>query len=86
MKFVKGFGEFWYDFLIGDDWKIAAAVTAVLAAGACVVLSGGYSQHVLTAVLALAIAAAFTIALLLDVRRSRPEASDPSATPSEAGD
>ena len=28
---LKGFALFWYDFVIGDDWKIAAAVVAALA-------------------------------------------------------
>ena len=22
MRFLKSFGQFWYDFIIGDDWKI----------------------------------------------------------------
>jgi putative Ca2+/H+ antiporter (TMEM165/GDT1 family) len=30
MKLLKGFGQFWYDFIIGDDWKIAAAVLAAI--------------------------------------------------------
>jgi hypothetical protein len=34
---LRGFARFWYDFVIGDDWKIAAAVGAVLLAGAAVV-------------------------------------------------
>jgi hypothetical protein len=34
------------------------------------VLSGSYDDHVLTALLALGVAAAFTTALLIDVRRS----------------
>ena len=28
---VKAFGAFWYDFIIGDDWRIAAGVVAALA-------------------------------------------------------
>lgn len=28
------FGRFWYDFVIGDDWRIAAAIAAALAATA----------------------------------------------------
>jgi multisubunit Na+/H+ antiporter MnhB subunit len=70
MRFARGFLRFWYDFLVGDDWKIAAAVGVVLAVGAGIVLSGSYDDHVLTALLALGIAAAFTTALLIDVRRS----------------
>lgn len=27
---LKGFFLFWYDFVIGDDWRIAAAVVAAL--------------------------------------------------------
>ncbi len=34
MKYVVGFGRFWWDFIVGDDWKIAAGVTLALAAGA----------------------------------------------------
>ena len=30
MSYIKGFGLFWYDFIIGDDWRIAAAVVAAL--------------------------------------------------------
>ena len=30
-RFIKAFGQFWYDFIIGDDWKIAAAVIIALA-------------------------------------------------------
>jgi hypothetical protein len=71
MKFIKGFGAFWYDFLVGDDWKIAAAIVTVLAAGAIIVTSTDYNAHVLTAVLAVCVAAAFTVALLIDVSRSK---------------
>jgi hypothetical protein len=36
MKQLKAFGAFWYDFIIGDDWRVAVlvgiglALTAVL--------------------------------------------------------
>ena len=30
MKWVSRFGHFWYDFIVGDDWTIAAAVIVVL--------------------------------------------------------
>ncbi len=30
MTFLRNFGLFWYDFIIGDDWTIAAAVVAAL--------------------------------------------------------
>ena len=24
MKYLKSFGAFWYDFIVGDDWHVAA--------------------------------------------------------------
>ncbi|HEX6620283.1 MAG TPA: hypothetical protein VF024_11520 [Solirubrobacteraceae bacterium] len=37
MRFVKGFARFWWEFIVGDDWRIAAGVVVVLAAGALLV-------------------------------------------------
>ena len=37
MKWLKNFGLFWYDFIIGDDWHVAALVTAGLALTAILV-------------------------------------------------
>ncbi len=66
--FLKGFARFWYDFLIGDDWKVAAAVVLVLGTGAGLVLAGLGGGVVLAPVLAVGVAAAFAAAVLLDVR------------------
>ena len=30
MKWLKNFGLFWYDFIVGDDWHVAALVAAGL--------------------------------------------------------
>jgi hypothetical protein len=32
MKLVKNFLAFWYDFIIGDDWVVAAGAVVLLAA------------------------------------------------------
>jgi hypothetical protein len=37
MKQIKAFGAFWYDFVIGDDWHVAALVVAGLALTAVLV-------------------------------------------------
>ena len=30
MTYLKVFGRFWYDFIVGDDWKVAlGAVTSI---------------------------------------------------------
>jgi hypothetical protein len=31
VKYVTAFGRFWWDFVIGDDWRIAAGLVAALA-------------------------------------------------------
>lgn len=36
MRYLHGFYAFWYDFLIGDDWGIAAGVVIVLLLSALV--------------------------------------------------
>jgi hypothetical protein len=40
MRYVIGFGRFWYDFIVGDDWRIAVGVGAVLTAGAAAIVAG----------------------------------------------
>jgi hypothetical protein len=34
MNPVRRFGRFWWDFVIGDDWRIAAGVVLTLAVAA----------------------------------------------------
>ena len=40
MRYLIGFGRFWYEFIVGDDWRIAAGVALVLALGAVVEAAG----------------------------------------------
>jgi len=30
LSWLKGFGRFWYGFIIGDDWTVAATIAAAL--------------------------------------------------------
>ncbi|MEV6156513.1 hypothetical protein AB0L53_39830 [Nonomuraea sp. NPDC052129] len=68
MGFIRGFGQFWYDLIIGDDWKIAVAVVTTLALGTVVLLVFAVPEPVLTPVLGLCLMAAFVIALRIDAR------------------
>jgi len=36
-RWLRGLGAFWMDFIIGDDWRVAAAVVAAIAATATLV-------------------------------------------------
>jgi hypothetical protein len=40
VRFVKGFGRFWYDFIVGDDWTIAVGVVLALAITALLAHNG----------------------------------------------
>jgi hypothetical protein len=40
-RWLRSFGAFWYDFVIGDDWRGAAVVVAALAATALLVHAAG---------------------------------------------
>jgi hypothetical protein len=40
MRRIRAFGAFWYDFVIGDDWRGAAVVAAAIAATAVLVAAG----------------------------------------------
>ena len=55
MRFVKGFGRFWWDFIVGDDWRIAAGIVAVLGAGALLVAQTGAPDWVVAVLMALGI-------------------------------
>jgi hypothetical protein len=37
MRVVAAFARFWWDFIVGDDWRIAAGVVVVLSLGALLV-------------------------------------------------
>ena len=68
MKFLKAFGRFWYDFIIGDDWKIAAAVTAALGVLVAVMKTGLLGDHGLAVLGAALIVLFFSASLAIDVR------------------
>ncbi len=67
MKLITAFGRFWYDFVIGDDPKIAAGVVVALAlVGAA--LAAGLGEHALTVLGGALLMLAFAVSLVIDVR------------------
>jgi hypothetical protein len=79
MKYLKAFGRFWYDFIIGDDWKIAAAVVLALAVLAGLVVERALSDGALAVLGAAFIVCCFAASLAIDVGlagRRRPVAAD----------
>jgi hypothetical protein len=31
MRYLRSFGRFWWNFIVGDDWRVAAGVSVALA-------------------------------------------------------
>jgi uncharacterized membrane protein HdeD (DUF308 family) len=71
MRYLRGFGRFWYDFIVGDDWKIAAVVVLVLLLGGVLVAQAVLSATALTLLLGALMLVAFAAAMVLDLRSSR---------------
>jgi hypothetical protein len=67
IRFFKAFGQFWYDFIIGDDWKIAVSVVIALAI-TLGLYKAGLPETAVTVIGGVLVLAAFTVALAVDLR------------------
>jgi hypothetical protein len=68
VRFLKSFGQFWYDFIIGDDWKIAAAVVTALVVVFALLKADVFGDAALTLIGAATVVIAFAVSLAIDVR------------------
>lgn len=71
MRLLKAFGLFWYDFVVGDDWKIAAYVLATLTVTAVLVARGAVGDTLVAVGCTLLLMAGFALGVSRDARRSR---------------
>ena len=69
MRYLVGFGRFWCEFIVGDDWRIAAGVTLVLGVGA-LLEAAGLGGAWLPPALAVGFAAVFALPLIVGGRPS----------------
>ena len=69
MSLLRGFLRFWYDFIVGDDWRIAVGVVLVLAAGALLVATDALADDVLAPLLGVGIAAVVSVSIVAGARR-----------------
>jgi hypothetical protein len=68
MRFVRAFGRFWWDFIVGEDWRIAAGVVLVLAAGAVLVAETDVSSSLVAVAAAAGVALVAVAAILRSAR------------------
>jgi len=71
MKYLLGFLKFWYDFIIGDCWQIAAGVVIVLGCGAWLAHSQVIRPGLVPLAVGLGVVLVAVISLLLTARRAR---------------
>ena len=69
MAVARGFLRFWYDFIVGDDWRIAAGVVLVLAAGAALVATDAVGDAVVVPLVAAGIVAVVSVSIVAGARR-----------------
>jgi hypothetical protein len=65
---MRGFLRFWWEFVIGDDWRIAAGVATVLAAGAVLVSQTDVSHALIAVASAVAVALVAVAAIVSSAR------------------
>ena len=56
MKYIVAFGRFWWDFVVGDDWLVAAAVAAAIGLTALLTHEGVNAWWLLPAAVVVALA------------------------------
>ena len=71
MNALKAFGRFWYDFIVGDDWKIAVAVVSALAVLALIMASGTLGDGALATLGGVLVVVFFGASLVIDTRGRR---------------
>lgn len=63
MRYLATFGRFWWDFIAGDDWRLAAGVLIALAVGALLTATSIASDAVVAMVATAGIVGAVAVAL-----------------------
>lgn len=66
---VRAFGRFWYDLVIGEDWKLAAGVGGTLALVTTAMVTGLLAGWAIPVAGVGLLLACFAAALLIDARR-----------------
>jgi hypothetical protein len=84
LRALRGFAAFWFDFIVGDDWRIAAGVALLLAGGAALVHGEVVRTDVIAIVLPLLIVGLVAVSILHDARHMDAELTAPADTPDTA--
>jgi hypothetical protein len=67
MKYVRAFGRFWWDFVVGDDWRAALGIATAIGATAALVAAGVNAWWLMPI--------AFVVVLAMSLKRETAKAS-----------
>ena len=56
MRYVRSFGRFWWNFIVGDDWRVAAGIAVALGLTSLLTHEGVNAWWLLPAAIALLLA------------------------------
>jgi len=73
VRFLVRFLRFWYEFIVGDAWEIAAGVLVVLGVGVGLLRTNEVARPFIPLVVALGVGLVLGGSLLAEVRRRRRE-------------
>lgn len=76
MRQVRAFGLFWWDFIVGDDYRLALGVVILLALTALLTRAGVAAWWLLP----IGVPAMLAVSVLLVARSGRREATTPPVT------
>jgi hypothetical protein len=68
LRALGGLVRFWFDFVVGDDWRIAAGIAVVLAAGALLVHGSVIRTDAIAVGLPVIVVALVAASILRDAR------------------
>ena len=71
MRLLRDFGRFWWDFVVGDEWRIAVIVAVATALGAVAASEHRVDGEIIACAVALGVMAAVCVVVIAAGRRSR---------------
>ena len=72
MSLLRGFGRFWWDFVVGDEWRIALIVAVATVLGVLAAMDGRIGGEVIACGVAAGVMLAVCDVVIAAGRRSRP--------------
>jgi hypothetical protein len=71
MRFIKAFFVFWYDFIVGDDWRVALGVVSSLAVCAVLAATEAIETEAIAIIFFVGVLASLLVSLRTEAMKAR---------------